>query len=227
MGGINHQPTNQVSLVHTVPAAEALTQAVSELMLGNVAIERLIQLSGQTNFGVGRSRLRESSAHFASTIFNLEMVRSYVNRIIDTVANPEYDPFNLSTIDIDTLVNDLISAGLLPNATVVNDAKGVIVSQGYSGVFFMIGDLIDEAIAKGIRLRDLTTEMIDGPEGTQGYFWTNVEANRNTWRQDFMATNTALTNLMTFWATTAAVCTEVHLQGIGAPSLLSNVHMDA
>lgn len=223
MGGINHSPTSQVSLALTVPAAEALTQGMSELMLGNVSIERLVQLTGETHFGVGRSRLIEATAHFGGVVTQLEITRSYVRRLIDMVANPDYTPFDLSVVDVDSFIAECIVAGLLIDSAATNSAVEVIKSQGYNGIFFAISDLIEDATAKAKQLRDVTNVMVDGPEGTQGYFWANVEANRNTWRQDFMTINTAMTYLIAFWATTAAVCTEVHLKGIQAPSLLERI----
>ena len=227
MGGINHSPTSNVSIALTVPAAESLTQAMAELMLGNVSIERLVQLSGGTNFGVGRQRLIEALARFERVVAELQITRSYVHRVVDTIGNNEYNPFDLSTVDIDSLIPSAIDAGMLPDAKAVTDAVNVIKHSGYSGVFFAIDDLIEVTIAKAHRLVDTTKPMIDGPEGTQGYFWANVEANKNTWRQDFMAVLTSMNNLISFWATTAVVCTEAHLIGVSTPGLLSNISTNA
>jgi hypothetical protein len=197
---------------------------MAELMLGNVAIERHIQVSEGTNFGVGRQRLIEAVSHFGGVAIQLRIVHSYVNRIIDMIGNPEYEPFDLTIVDVDTFIERCIAAGLLSDARAARTAIEVIKTEGYNGIFFRITDLIDGVVEKVDILTNLTNVMVNGPEGMQGYFWTNVEANRNSWRTDFMAVLTALTDLITFWATTAAVCTEVHLMGVQAPSLLIHVN---
>ena len=223
MGGINHQPTSNVSLAFSVPGAEALTKAMSELMLGNVSIEQLIQLNGGTNFGVEKQRLIESGMHFDLGIAELEITGSYVDRIIDMLGNSSYVPFNIGTVNAELLIGSCIKNGLLPDSKQVHEAVAVATNQGYQGIFFAIKDRIDLAISKMITLRDTTNGLIDGPEGTQGYFWQNVEANRNTWRPDFMAALTIMSDLIGFWSATAAICTEVHLVGTDSGSLLDNV----
>lgn len=224
MGGINHQPTSNVSLAFSVPGAEALTKAMSELMLGNVSIEQLIQLNGGTNFGVEKQRLIEAGMHFDLGISELEIAGSYVDRIIDMLGNSSYVPFDISSVNAELLIEDCINAGLLTNSHQVHEAVSVTTEQGYQGIFFAIKDRIENSIMKLITLRNTTNCLVDGPEGTQGYFWQNVEANRNTWRPDFMAALTSLTDLIGFWSASAAICTEVHLVGTNSGSLMSNVN---
>jgi hypothetical protein len=221
MGGINHQPTSQVSMQFTVPGARALTMAMAEIFLGNVAIEDVI-LTPTTQFGVGRQHLIEATDHFGRVVTQLTIVKSYVKRVIDTIGNDEYNPFDLSTIDAAALIQGAIDGGLLPDDVVVKEALEATIEHGYTGIFFEISDRIDAAIEKASRLHELTASMVDGPEGTQGYFWLHVETNKNTWRQDFMQALTALDHLVHFWTTTAVICTEVHLTGINSPSLLAH-----
>lgn len=220
MGGINHQPTSQVSLSFTVPGARALSSAVAELMLGNVAIEDVV-LTNPSFMGVGRQHLIDALAHFDRVVTQLNSVKSFVSRVQDTLGSNEYNPFDLNTLDAEALVSGAIIAGMLPDDKNVITALETIKQQGYNGIFFEIGDRVDQAIALAKKLSEVVAPMIDGPEGTQGYFWQNVEANRNTFRQDFMRVLTALNGLVHFWTTTAVVCTEVHLTGVGAPSLLN------
>ena len=44
MGGINHQPTSNISLALTVDAAQSLTEGMSNLMRSNVEIENVVKV---------------------------------------------------------------------------------------------------------------------------------------------------------------------------------------
>lgn len=227
MGGINHQPTSQISIALSVPAAGALSKAQSELMLGNCSIEELIQLTQTTHFGVGRQKLIQARMHFEMGVSELHEVKSYVDRITDMIGNPDYQPFDLSDINAAELIEQCIAAGLLPDSIEVRNAITVTTTAGYQGIFFEIGDRLVKAIAKLEALCETTDPMVEGPEGTQGYFWQNVEGNRTSWRSDYMSALTAMTNLISFWSATAAICTEVHHHNTKTGSLLTHTHASA
>lgn len=226
MGGCNHQPTRNVSIAFTVPAARALTMAIAQLNMGNVAIEDTI-LTGGTNFGVQRLHLIDAATHFGGVVTQLQTVKHYVGRVIGTLGSDEYDPFDLSVVNVDDFIAEMIAAGLLSDDVAIHDAVDAIKREGYNGIFFETDRLIDEAIIAAKTLCSTLEPMIDGPEGKQGYFWDQVEANNNTWRADYMRVDTALTTLFGFWKTTGAVCTEVHYVGTDAGSLLDHTGTEA
>ena len=206
MGGINHQPTSQISIALSVPAAGALSKAHAELLLGNCSIEELIQLTTTTHFGVGRQKLIQARSHFEMSISELQIALSYVARITDMVGNAEYQPFDISAIDAEELIEACIAAGILPDSTEVRTAITVAKTTGYQGIFFEIKDRLEAAVTEVRALCETTDPMIEGSEGTQGYFWQNVENNRTSWRSDYMAALTAMTNAVAFWSATAAIC---------------------
>jgi hypothetical protein len=227
MGGIDHQPTSNVSLRHTVPAAAALSEAQIGLWSGNNEIELLIMLTGDTVFGAGAGRLERAATFFSAGSSALKVVKSHISKVVDTLGNPDYEPFDLSLVgDIDEFIDRLIHAGLLSDTAIARQASKATRDEGYRGMFFETGGLIDDAAAKLAELATLTSSMVRGPEGTQGYFWLNVEAGRTDWRQTFLRANTALTDLTQFWTTTSVICTEAHLKGAFDLSLL-NVEIPA
>lgn len=224
MGGINHQPTSHVSLTLTVPAAQALSNALVALWEGNSEIENVVMLTGNTAFGAGRAHLRIASACFGSVVDQLTIVRSFISKVLDTLADPQYQPFDLAIVgDTTAFIELLVGLKMLPDSEATRRAIKATQDEGYRGMFYAIGDLIDKAIGAADVLHNETESMVDGPEGGQGYFWSNVEAGNNGWRQCFFAAMTALTELVTLWATTGAICTQAHLVGAHGKSLLDRV----
>mgnify|MGYP000892771817 CR=1 FL=1 len=120
-----------------------------------------------------------------------------------------------------------IAAGILPDSTEVRTAITVAKTTGYQGIFFEIKDRLEAAVTEVRALCETTDPMIEGSEGTQGYFWQNVENNRTSWRSDYMAALTAMTNAVAFWSATAAICTEVHHHHTQTGSLLTHSRASA
>lgn len=222
MGGINHQPTSQISNEFTVPAAQALTQGMSELMLANTEIENTI-MTTNTNYDIGRQYLQKTCSHLKQCESYLKLVNDYTYKIIRTLERSDYQPFSISNIDVDNFIGKSVSLELLPEAQSTHEASELMKNKGYTGLFVRITEQTAASIKLVDDLYELTYSMSEGAEGKQGYFWLTVETNRKPWRQLFSQTLTSMTYLLQTWSASALISTEVHLHGIDAPSLTTNI----
>lgn len=223
MGGINHYPSDISSLAHTVPGAQALTNSFSEFMLGNSRIESAI-LAGP-NMGLGQNELVMAANCFARSGEFLGSSRYHLERVIALVGRKDYQPFAPTSINIQGFIAEAIARGLLPESAMTRTMADRAQASGHEGMFFEIRDKLDLAKDMLTDLEMLTRDMVNGPEGTQGYTWYMLETNKRPWRQRYMQAQTALSSLLEAWSTSAAICTEAHLVATGAPSLLSNANV--
>lgn len=221
MGGINHQPTSQISTEFTVPAAQALTLGMSELMLANAEVENTI-MTNNTNFDIGRQYLQKTCSHLKQCESYLKLVDDYTHKIICTLDRGDYQPFSVNNIDVDNFVKESVSLGLLPESQLTHEASELMKNKKYRGLFVKVTEQTSESIKLVGNLHELTYSMSEDAEGKQGYFWLTVETNQKPWRQLFSQTLTSMTNLLQTWSTSALISTEVHLHGINAPSLTTN-----
>ena len=158
-----------------------------------------------------------------ASLNDLELVHDGVNLIIETLSRGDYSPFSPSIINVDEFVSRAQKESMLPKSDVVICAREDCIKGGYEAMFSHIIEMIDSAILSTNSLINLTNTMIDGPEGKQGYFWFTVETNKKPWRQIFSHTVTMWQDLLSYWMTSALICTEVHNKGANIPSLFENI----
>ena len=225
MGGINHHPSSIISEGVTVAQSEALSWAMAEFMLGNAAIEQVIQSGSNRRFGVGRSQLEMAIGHFSQAHGQLSIFANLGREILDLLERSDYEPpMPLSTLDDpDRFLGELFSQGLLPQSAAANTIIERLKADGYVGGFQLYNELAAGTQGHLDALMTLTARMRDGQEGFQGLFWPTVETNRVPWRQAFALPHTALQGLMASFQAGALISTETYLHSTGAPGLLDNL----
>lgn len=220
MGGQNHQPTNQGSMLHAVPASRALSLGFAEFMHANAHIEDVI-VTEKGEFGAAKSQMAMAINRLEQSQLQLSVAKHHVGQLITLMNRPDYYPFNPINVEIHTLVDDLKKAGLLPESAVVDEYSSRMVAGSYDKAFHGYETQIERLDASLINLINLVRDMSES-EGLQGYFWMSVETNQRPFRQFYAKALTEWLELTSSFLTTALISTEVHLIGSGMPNLLSN-----
>lgn len=219
MGGINHQPTSRVSHAITVPASAAITNGLIQFLSANAHIEDAIPLE-VSEFGGAKIRLQLSVDALRASIHQADLARHFVSRMVQTIERPDYQPFETITSQPVQLAEELVSSGMLPDASAVMTAAEVLEAGDYHKSFLAYGHQLDAVIRATQEVVDLLADYLNSEMADQGYFWIEVENGRLQFRQVYARALTSWMTFLTSWQTTALISTEVHLKAIKAPGLL-------
>ncbi len=221
MGGINHQPTNQVSNDLTVPASAALSHGMIKFLEANAHIEDAIVFESR-EFGAAKSKIQLAVASLEASIIQSYVAMHFVERLIQAIERPDYYPFEVLTSRPVHLAETLVGHGMLPNSAATESAANTLEAGDYHKSFHSYLEQLSKVVASVNGVKDVLNNYLDSEKSNQGYFWMEVENGRLPFRQAYAKALTNWLNFMASWQTTALISTEVHLKAINAPSLLED-----
>lgn len=219
MGGINHQPTSNVSRDITVPASAAISHGMIQFLDANTHIEDVIPLEVR-EFGAAKMKLQLALDSLKASVTQVGIAQHYTHRMVQAIERPDYQPFETVTSRPAQLAEAFVASGMLPDSEATRAAAQTLEAGDYHKSFLSYGEQLDGIIGATQEVIDLLEGYLDSEKADQGYFWIEVENGRLPFRQVYAR---ALTTWLTFiaaWQTTALISTEVHLKAIDGPSLL-------